>query len=165
MHWPVASQCIAHGVKDQLSEAGADTSQFKVHSHHRWLWTKGLLRGISCRWSTGVLTPHLGFITILLMIILPILAGKFCKWSSWVRKCSTHHWSHLPACSPFCIGLFNSTQCHIQRISQNISTNLVRVQGARGQVRWAPFMLSCSSLSHRWTCKKIFHGEVVKAAL
>ena len=91
MHWPVASQCIAHGVKDQLSEAGADTSQFKVHSHHRWLWTKGLLRGISCRWPTGVLTPHLeGFITILLMIILPILAGKLCKWSSWVRKCSTH---------------------------------------------------------------------------
>ena len=58
-HKPIASQRIAHWIKDMLAEAGVDTSIFKAHSVRGAATSAALAKGVSIQdildtadWST-----------------------------------------------------------------------------------------------------------------
>ena len=136
-HRPVTSQRIAHWVKDRLSEAGVDTSRFKAHSVRGAVTSAALNKGVTlgdilqvANWSSDS--------TFRRFYYRPThdYSANFGRKVLQVTQLGEKmlHIGHICLHVPFyCMG-FELYQCHMQRISRNIITNLARAQGARRQV-------------------------------
>ena len=136
-HRPVTSQRIAHWVKDRLSEAGVDTSRFKAHSVRGAVTSAALNKGVTlgdilqvADWSSES--------TFRRFYYRPThdYSANFGRKVLQVTQLGEKmlHIGHICLHVPFyCMG-FELYQCHMQRISRNIITNLARAQGARRQV-------------------------------
>ena len=175
----MASQCIAHWVKDQLSEAGADTSRFKVHSVRGAVTSVALNKGVTsgdilqmANWSSDSTFTRIYYHPT---HDQPILAGKFCKWSIQLGEEMLHsHWSHLPAYPPFCIGLWTLPVSHAVNLTKYNYQFGEGPRGSKASWNYMSEMSKCDTalpptlhvvLFFPFSQMDMQHGEVVKAVL